>query len=303
MGINTPKRHHYNPELLLNNFCDADGYIWVSRDNRIFRTTPKNVFVEGNLYTKSEFPAAQKNGSARESFFESIQKSYEYEECLSKIESDAAPAIRQIIEQARRGKSPQLSTELEEAWKRFAIAMARRTPESQARVSVSGADDDVFYQASKAVADLRGFPLPSKEDLYQDPQVVRLKKMVMSNVNAGLAAGDDPHIEIETQRFIAETGLCVAIIRIPGRSFIIGSHGLTLIGRHLWGRLEAASWLPIASDVSVGITAFPNSERIILLDRRRGGDQKINLINRATATRSKTIAGPGESLVRSLMQG
>lgn len=301
MGANTPKRSRYIPEMLLDNFCAADGRIWVSHGNRIFRTTPKNVFVEGHLYTKSEFPTSQ-NGSAHESFFASIQKSYEYEERPSEIESDAAPAIEQIIEQARRGKTPQLSAKLEEAWKRFVIAMARRTPESQARVSASTTDGNVFYEASKSAADLDRFPLPGKEALYQDPRVVRLKNLVMSNVNAGLAAGDDPRIESETQRFVEETGLCVAVIRIPGRSFVIGSHGLTLIGRRLWDHLEAASWLPIANDVAVSITAFPNVERIIPLYREKGSNQKISVINRTTATRSRTIAGPSESLVRSLIQ-
>ena len=85
-------------------------------------------------------------------FLNSIEKSYEYEERLSEIESKAAPAVQQIVEQVRQGKCPQLSIELRDAWKRFLIAIARRTPESQDRVVGLTGHVDAFYEASKHVA-------------------------------------------------------------------------------------------------------------------------------------------------------
>ena len=161
---------------------------------------------------------------------------------------------------------------------------------------------DPFYQAAKYSADQDNYPLPTREELYEDANILKLRKMVMTNVNARFAAGDQTHIESETQRFANETGLCVAVIRVPNSSFIIGSHGLAIVGLHLREHLEAASWLPIAHDVAVGITASPNKERVILFGRRNRGEQKINIINRATADLSATIAGQSKTLVNSLRQ-
>ena len=122
----------------------------------------------------------------------------------------------------------------------------------------------------------------------------------MGNVNAKFAVGDDPHIENETQKFSRETGLSFAIIRIPKKSFVIGSHGLTIIDRNLVGNLTAISWLPIAHDIAVGVTFYPDREMLSILNCGNGGERFIFLMNRATASMSKTIVGNSEELVRSL---
>ena len=45
---------HYLPQMLLKHFCDGDGFLWVARkgQDQPFRTTPRNVFAENDLYTK-----------------------------------------------------------------------------------------------------------------------------------------------------------------------------------------------------------------------------------------------------------
>ena len=52
-----------------------------------------------------------KGGADAEAFFDSVEKSYEYEERLGVIESEATSAIRQVIEEARKGRCPRLSLE------------------------------------------------------------------------------------------------------------------------------------------------------------------------------------------------
>ena len=299
MGRNTPKRHHYIPLMLLENFCDESGRVWVSDGTKTYPTNPKNVFVQAHLYTRSVFGDSHEDAS-HEDFLSAIQKSSEYEDHLSEIESRAAPAVQQIIDQVRQGKCPQLPIELRDAWKRFLISIARRTPESQDRVSSLTGHVDAFYDASEHVANLNTYPLPDREALYQDDRVLRLKSMVMANVNARFAAGDDPHIEIETQKFSRETGLSFVVIRLPRKSFVIGSHGLTMVDRKIPGNLTAISWLPIAYDIAVGATALPDRELLSFLDSSNGGERVISLMNRATAAMSRTIVGQSEALVRSL---
>ena len=260
------------------------------------------MFRQGHLYTRSIFGDSSRYVD-HEDFLKSIEKSYEYEECLSEIESRADPAVQQIVDQARHGKCPQLSIELRDAWKRFLIAMARRTPESQDRVAGLDGQVDAFYEASKHVATLEGYPLPDRKTLYQDDRILELKKRVMKNVNAKFAAGDDPHIENETQKFSRDTGLSFVVTRIPKKSFVIGSHGLTIVDHKLAGNLTAGSWLPIAPDIAVGVTAFPDRELLSFLDSSNDGEQLIYTINRATSAMSKIIVGQSEALVRSLRKG
>ena len=300
LGNNEPQRQHYIPkEVLLQNFCDAQGYIWVNDGSKVYGTNPVNAFVIGNLYTKSDFTNAQRGADA-EAFFDSVEKSYEYEERLGVIESEATSAIRQVIEEARKGRCPRLSLENRNALKSFIFTIARRTPESQARYVESLSIEDPFYYAAKHIADRDGYPLPDKDLLYEDPDVLRFKDMVMSNVNAKFAAGDHLNVEQETQKFLRGTGLCVAVIRIPDRGFIIGSHGLTIIDRRYSRNLGAVSWLPIAPDVAVGVTTFPDREFLVTLDSTNDGGNLISVLNITTAARSERIAGASEELVRSL---
>ena len=143
MGRNKPKRNHYIPQMLLKNFCGESGRVWVDDGKKIYSTNPRNVFVQGHLYTKSIFGNSPKD-TDHEDFLNSIEKSYEYEERLSEIESRATPAVQEIVDHVRQGKCPQLSIELRDAWKRFLIAIARRTPESQNRVAGLTGHVDAF---------------------------------------------------------------------------------------------------------------------------------------------------------------
>ena len=99
MNSNDPKRHHYIPKMLLNNFLDDKDRIWIYDKNggKLYQGTPINTFVQRNLY--------------RTLSFDHENYSYEAEEELSRIESHAAPVIRRIIKCARNNEYPKLSPE------------------------------------------------------------------------------------------------------------------------------------------------------------------------------------------------
>ena len=75
------------------------------------------------------------------------------------------------------------------------------------------------------------------------------------------------------------------------------SHGLTIVERD--GSIKG-SWLPIAHDVAIWFTGFPNKGYMLYLDRKK--ESIIKTINRATVAQSGIIAGRSETLVRSLMR-
>ena len=287
MGANRPRRNHYIPKMLLKNFCDDGGLLWIADQERgkCYQTNPTNAFVKNNLYTKRDYSQAT--------------ESYEYEDTLSKIESNAEPAISSLIEQARSGRYPRLDPDLDDHFKKFVIALVRRTPESQERISSESDMDyeEVFDSVAAYFLRQGGYLVPQKEWFERNPDVLKLKQIAKSNHNAKFAAGEHHRLRQETERFSREVGLGIALIRLPKRSFVIGSHGLTTIER---GSARKVSWLPIAHDVAICFTAFPDKGSIRYLNSTQ--ESFIKSINRATAAQSRIIAGRSETLVRSLMR-
>ena len=209
------------------------------------------------------------------------------------------PAVQKIIKQAHDRKCPQLSEEFRHAWKRFLFALARRTAESQARVSSGKSFEDIFYEASAELAVKQHFPLPDKDALYEDPRALQLMRMVKTNIDGKLAAGDDPRVVSEEEKFLRQTGLHVLMIDIPGREFIIGSHGIAIVeGDH---GSPSGSWLPIAPDIAVGVTDRPDREALSFLEHNDDGVRIIDMINNASVRRSWMIVGRSEAIIRPLM--
>lgn len=294
------RRHHSNPQMLLKNFCDDEGLLWMGEraGGKIFSSSPKNAFVINDLNTSYKFPRVPRSGN-KEEFFGSIEKSDKDEQTLSQIEGEAAPVVQRVIEQARRKRFPQLSGEADKKLKRFILTMARRTPESQKRIAAGKSFDEALWNALKEAAEKGILPEPPGRDVFdRDPDIAELKDMVRSNVNAGYAAGDYPRERNREERFYRETGLCVAVVCVPKRGFVIGSHGLAIIQHP--NDLAQGNWLPIAHDVAVKPTHFPDRECLLPLDR--SNDRIIKSINNASTAQSQSIAGRSKDLVRALIK-
>ena len=63
MEHSEPKRQHYIPEMLLRNFCNPYGRVWVADGAKVYETHPRNVFVESHLYTRSDFSKVPRGAS------------------------------------------------------------------------------------------------------------------------------------------------------------------------------------------------------------------------------------------------
>lgn len=288
MSSNPPKRQHYVPQFLLRNFCDSEGFFWVGDTEKgtVRKTKPGSNFVINDLYTEHVFDPD--TGDL-------IRKDYRHDKAIGKLESAAGLIVKEIIEKARDKKCPELSEKDSKTFKRFVLSMARRTPESQRRVMLSESFKNIFYVAAKERADQLDYPLPDKNTLFQDPQIVELMQKVQRNVDARFAAGDDSRLIQDEEEFCRETGLWVGVIGVPKRSFVIGSHGTTIFKM----RGHEQSCLPIAHDVVVLVS--PNPDREILETLTREKDWLIRKINMAASSRSRWIAGHSEQLILSLV--
>lgn len=261
MGPKISRRHHYIPKMLLQNFCDQ-GRLWVGdrAQQRVFQCAPGKVFLQRDLNARYQLDRVSKDFEDND-WPGDVPMSDEYEQTLAKVDSNAAPVVNRIIAQARIQQPPNLSLRQSDSWKRFMFAMAARTPESQKRVlSVHGRD--VFYEAAKYRADIDNYDLPDKETLYAEDRIIILKELVERNTYAKFAAGIHPSAEKLAEQFRDVSGLLVAVICIPNRSFVIGSHGLAIVESARNRGLAKESWLPIAHDVAVLATAFPHRQFI-----------------------------------------
>ena len=290
MNSNDPKRHHYIPKMLLNNFLDDKSRIWIYDKNRekLYQGTPTNTFVQKNLY--------------RTLNFDHENYSYEAEEELSRIESHAAPVIRRIIKCARNNEHPKLSIEERCAWKRFYHASCRRTPEfAEEMLRLNERYNDVLHIAIDRLLLHKEIDPPDRDFLDSNPILNGAQRDIKQNIKAGFASGGHLHLQADVNRFSRETGLLIAVIRQPSRSFVIGSHGVAIVQPTHKRDQEYGGWLPIAHDIAVAPTASPDEEFLLRLDRDK--DRLIRRINRAAASQSRIIAGRSKALICSLMQG
>lgn len=92
------KRQHLIPQFILRNFTDSTGSIYYFRkesaERGIVKTTPKNVFVEADVYS------LRKEGG---------QIDVSLEEKFSHLESAASPVVANILTAVSAGKTPMLS--------------------------------------------------------------------------------------------------------------------------------------------------------------------------------------------------
>lgn len=289
MGDNKPKRQHHVPEVIIKNFVNQDRRVWVGdrESGRVFCTGLDNVFVESDQYTRYGF------GS------DADRRDYGYEMAFSDLESAVGPVVVEIVSSARIGRVPRLSEQQTSTLKRFVLLQARRTRESRQRVSSQRDPDEVFYEAAASVLTAGGYDPPPQDVLLAEEGMREFARRIAHNVDARFSAGDHPDLVEEEASFCRETGLCVAVIGVPRRSFILGSHGITIREKTEGDVYLLGGLLPVANDVIVQVTPLAGQVTLLRLDD--GSEPLIGKINRATASRSRWIAGQSERLIRSLV--
>lgn len=278
--------------MLLQRFCNEEGRLWVGDrdDGRVFPASLSDAFAEKHLYALKSY--------------EDDTKSMEYEARLGQIESAAAPVLAKIAFSVSLGRLPDLSAQERIALKCFVFSLARRTPESQARVAASDDGYEVFYQAAWRRAAEIGHPrLPPKEELLADDRIRLIADKVLHNVDAEFAAGDDKAVSTEQAKFIRETGLHYGTLIPSGPELVIGSHGITIHDasehddKRLW---LGGTILPVAPHALIHITCSPEQDFLTVLGA--GTDPVVHSINQATVSLSRWIGGRSDTVVRSVLE-
>ena len=290
MRAEFPKRQHHIPKMLLGRFCDDQGRLWVGdrHRNKVYPQNPAKALVQNHLYTRHSY-----DGSP---------PSAEYEQILGRVENGAAPVIDKIVGRARRLELPDLSERQRTALQKFVLALARRTPESQRRVSRPLTDDD-FYDIASGRADEIGYTdLPPKDAFFEDDQWSEFRQRIRHNNDAMFAAGTDPHMVDEERKFIADTEIRFAVANETDKCFVLGSHGITICDAASVGGDLAGTVLPIAPDVLIHAVYKPIKPSLLVIGDDPASSDLIDAVNEATTRQSQAIAGNSEALIRSLLR-
>jgi len=274
-----PKAHHIVPEFILEEFTDQDGFLHIIHDHKkqteFFRQKPGAAFTINDINN-----IRGRNG----------ERNPKFEELLGKVEGDAAPIAKKIIEEVRRGRIPNLTRDEHEIWCVFVAYQWKRLPDIYETVTPKFELDDM-HRNSIAAHEQKFGPLSDAErERLERPEE---KSRQLHNLRVGVMA----QLPLEALEALLGRGLQIAQIAVPDRSFIIGSNpqlkrsdkkGVTLKDSAM------SLWLPIAQDIMVSPGDAGND--ILVADFIRGDE--ITKFNTAVAMRSTTIAGHSSDLVR-----
>ena len=263
------KQNHYLAKMLSGRFTDKDGKLYCCRKENprnIFQPTPKNVFSEGNLYIQYD-----ENG----------KRDASVEKGLSQFEGKANEVIEKIVSAARTGIKPGLTPDEKKIWDEFFCKQWRRLPLKRTETI---SDDSLYKKCLDGFENERRPLTDSERRWFDDP---KRKDRILKNSwvkSVELSGG-------ELMRVLGDKGLCVAVIRNPKKSFVIGSNPI------IDPAVEAL--FPIAHDVVVSACLSRGEEK--LLDEN--DSDYIRQINEAICKQSDMIAGRSRELITSLSRG
>ncbi len=278
------KNNHYVPEMLLKRFTDGKGgpfyYDKRKPDKPVERRNLRTIFCEPNLYVDID-KANNRDVSLERDIY-------------GKLENDAEPIVEKIIDSARKGKLPGLSSNEKFTWDEFIITQTRRTPE--ARDSLIG-DFDFEKSYFSLIADLESSIGPIKPVLKLELMMPETIRRIERSSKIKSLKDSLPNVV----QIIANKGLTIARPVSKEKSFIIGSYPVARrFAKNKPDLREPTTefWLPISSDVIVSPFGTQGQESLIFLD----GNQ-MRKINSQINNQSFEIAGRSKELLQSLLSG
>ena len=290
MNMNRPIHQHFIPKFLLKNFCNDAGILNVydKQENKIFKSNPQGIFKKRNLNTirklESLSPIQDSPGVLVEMY-----EDFKIEYMFSEMESAASPLIRKLLMQSRTEDRITLLPDEYLQVKRLLLLIDRRTPEAQERQS-TGADvpielfDSVVETIQKS-PELEGVPMDTTHISR------KIQTMVKDNIRAEFAAGIySDEVELQEQ-YIRTWGLSTAVLDLEHRSFVIGSHGWSILD-------NGTRWFPIAPDVVVA--GEPRDSEGVVHKFGRPNDGLVREINMASFQRSRFVAADNSQIICAL---
>ena len=279
--MSRPKRHHYIAQMHSKRFTDPDGILYVF-DKRfpqkgVQKRTPRNLFVEGDLYTQ---------------FDETGTKDVSVEtEFLAPLEGKAGPVIEKIVSAARRGDTPNLSVAEKDVWVEFTYIQFKRVPERREKNK-----EEIFEEIRREIDFIGQFRRNADHELSILDDEETMERLWR---NISIQSVQQP-LSREGAAILLEKRIGVAVIRKLKlkRSFIVGSNPVVKMsnpGRSHLADPTVELWLPLARDVAVSPCPGERDKVVYANDRH------IREINKSIFQQSTVIAGCSRELIESLL--
>ncbi len=219
------------------------------------------------------------------------------EEELSRLEGKANEVVEKIVEKARSGKVPYLTSREKEAFDKFFYFLWKRVPDFLNERLPAYEIDKVILDGIERHIAAGEEPSPELQNIENDPHTM---SRIRHNMRT-MAIGEPSE---ESLRRLAEMGLIVTAIYDSNDNFIIGSRPILELRAPEQSPDSAPSdmLLPLAWDVAVQPYYFSHlsKEQVELKIANTGF---IREINKAIMVQSTVIAGRSSELIESLVDG
>jgi hypothetical protein len=282
MSASIPKRQHFIARMLLQRFADENGKLFFFSKQfpakGVLATTPQNLFCQTHIYTAKDKHGAVDVG---------LERSY------AKLEGLANAVIEKIVASARNGDKPHLTTQERDIWDFFFYNQWQRVPDFHRKFVET---EKFESQLKKATAAFEANYRPLTPDEERDLQDPLWLERIKQNAKIDTLRRSSPRI----LAFLKEKGLGIAVIRKPGKSFVIGSFPVVKLahpGRQHIADPTVEIWLPVAHDVAVSPAPVPSPTELLIEIQ---DDSPVRTINAAIFKQSTAIAGRSQALIASL---
>ncbi|QJB69357.1 DUF4238 domain-containing protein [Parasphingorhabdus halotolerans] len=262
----------------MRRFTDENGWLYaVNRSNTKavpFRCKPNQLFVRKEYYTEVD-----SDGS----------KNSRMELRLSQLESEISPILAKFMAAAEANKLPDLSRHQKSLWDKFFLLQYRRVPDLR--------DDDSWKNALEEYAQItsrlkKEFPhrVEEIEAFESDEEKIRMVNNAYVNM-LDLPPG-------EPEKVLNRRGI-ILLRSARNKKFVIGSRPVIQMnmknGRTLHDSYSEM-WLPIASNLAIGVGTMWEKEKILDLENHSG----MRYLNEAIARNSTSFASASLKLTQSI---
>ncbi|MBZ9963169.1 DUF4238 domain-containing protein [Mesorhizobium sp. BR1-1-2] len=278
-----PADHHFVPQFLLRNFRDENEVLHVY-DSRtvhrgVFPETTKKVFFESHLYSK-----LQKQG----------EKDPALECAFSAMESAMAGLVKDICDDARKGKRRSLSADERSLVDLFSYMQWKRVPD---RINATMHDDTLRAIVDDSILEFEKTYRPLSDAERAESSDPAVWRRVRQNARTNALANISKTVMGE----FAKCAFMIVRITNPRCAFVISSNPVFRLGGidgdTRLGHQNVELWLPVASDI-----AFVHGPRNSRTSYAEVNDSlRIRKWNAVAASGSKMIASKAKALTASLI--
>ncbi|HEV7305182.1 DUF4238 domain-containing protein [Ensifer sp.] len=275
-----PKRHHFVPEMLQKRFVNDQAGLWTYDSRRaesgVRADMPKNLFLEGHLYTH-----VAKSGA----------KDVSLEVDFSRLEALADPLITKMIDAMSKNRRPLLTADERAVWDEFFLQQWRRVPDLRDELMSVEAYRDAIEEA---IDDFSKNVRPVSDGEREKYLAADKMKSARNNLHITTLKSQSGII----RNALAGRGLIFARVTNPRKSLILASRPVVKVTSgavKLLSDERVHAWLPISPDLAVSPGYYGGGTAVVDLT-----DGQVRHMNLAFAEQSRQIAGRSEALIKSL---